>query len=124
MERKGALTGWARGSASQSPLPSFQTLALWVAHGAFLQIAVETAVMLRCGAVEEVPVVFSPCLMHPAANGRPGFIPGGFGVLPFCFVLLSLTPEPSTRQNELWFYSASFDTCQLLETSCFSPPSL
>lgn len=64
---------------------SFQTLALWVAHGAFLQIALETAVTLRCGAVEEMHVVFSPCLMYPEANGRPGFILGGFGVLPLCF---------------------------------------
>lgn len=79
---------------------SFQTLALWVAHGAFLQIALETAVTLRCGAVEEMHVVFSPCLMYLAANGCPGFILGGFGVLPLCFCSSSVAHSRASHQTK------------------------
>lgn len=99
---------------------SFQTLALWVAHGAFLQIAVETTVTLRCGAVEEVPVVFSPCLMHQQLMVVLALFLVALGFFPSVFVLLlSLTLEPPTRQNELWFYSASFGTHQLWEHLIF-----
>lgn len=41
------------------------------------------------------------------------------GFFPSVFVLLSLTLEPPTRQNELWFYSASFGTHQLWEHLIF-----